>query len=428
MRICVFEDSAVSNLQPLIATRAAFALRCGATSLLEKQRRYFAAKTVGTLVRPALATLCRGDIRRPYVNDPAWLDGAEGEIVVLVNARWLPPAGKGHHPVRPEVGVVGGEVAYVALAAAEAASFTRDRPNWQLARWRDELPRRDAGGHVFCYPWELVEHNAAALEEDFRQEQAAGQFPPLTGGFTLVGPAERLRVDPSARVEPLALIDTTRGSVWIDRGAVVQAFSRIEGPCYVGPETQVLAGRVKGSSLGPQCRIGGEVESSIVHGFSNKAHDGFLGHSYLGEWVNFGAGTQTSDLRTDYGHVRFVINGQKVDSGLIKAGAYVGDHAKTSVTTLLNTGSLIGPFSLLLASGTLLPRVLPAFCQVANGRIEERNDLREMFATAATMMGRRNCTWTPEYAEFFIQLYEDTAETRRQVMRESEQRRMRRVI
>src|SRR5207244_3661142 len=122
--------------------------------------------------------------------------------------------------------------------------------------------RREAGGALMAYPWDLVEHNAEALEQDFRH---AGPASPLPPGLTLLGPAERLRIDPTARIEPMAIIDTTKGPVTIDRGAVVQAFSRIEGPCHVGPDTHLLAARVKGSSFGPQCRVGGEVEASIVH-------------------------------------------------------------------------------------------------------------------------------------------------------------------
>jgi hypothetical protein len=106
----------------------------------------------------------------------------------------------------------------------------------------------------------------------------------------------------------------------------------------------------------------------------------------------------------------------------------VGDHAKTSLNALLNTGSLIGPFGLLLTSGTLLPRVVPPFCEVAHGRIQERNDLRGTFATAATVMARRGREWTAEHAELAYFLYEATAGQRRQVIREGEQRRLRRVV
>jgi UDP-N-acetylglucosamine diphosphorylase/glucosamine-1-phosphate N-acetyltransferase len=421
MKVCVFEDAAVGNLGPLTLTRPAFDLRCGATSLLEKQRRFFGTGETGALVRPELADLSRLEHPDLHINDPAWLASDPPAFVALVNARWLAPAAAFDFAGRSEVGLVGDQVAWVVLPASAAGDLSVDK----LGRWREELPQRETGGAMITYPWHLVEHNARALEEDFRPARPVA---PLPAGVTLVGPFERLRVDPAARVEPMVLIDTTKGAVTIERGAVVQAFSRIEGPCYVGPDTHLLAARVRGSSFGPQCRVGGEVEGSIVHGHSNKAHDGFLGHSYLGEWVNFGAGTHTSDLRADYGTVRFHINGQQVDSGLLKVGAFVGDHAKTSLNALFNTGSLVGPFGMLLTSGTLLPRVLPAFCQVSNGCIQEQNDLRGMFATAATMMARRGREWTAEHAELFYFLYEATTAQRRQAIRESEQRRLRRVV
>src|SRR5262249_10523639 len=120
-------------------------------------------------------------------------------------------------------------------------------------------------------------------------------------GFLHVGPADRLLIDPSARIDPMVMADTTHGPVVIGPRAKVTAFTRLEGPCAIGEGSHVLGAHIRtGTSIGPYCRIGGEVECSIVHGFTNKYHDGFLGHSYVGEWVNLGAGTITGDLRTDY--------------------------------------------------------------------------------------------------------------------------------
>jgi hypothetical protein len=339
--------------------------------------------------------------------------------VALVNARWLAPGAPDDHPRRAEVGLAGGQVAWVVLPASVAEDLDREKLAGLLESCREDLPVRRTGGAMLAYPWDLIAHNAAALEEDFHR---AGPIAPPPPGRTLVGLAERLRIDPAARVEPMVLIDTTKGAVTIERGAVVEAFSRIEGPCYVGPDTHLLAARVKGSSFGPQCRIGGTVEASIVHGHSNKAHDGFLGHSYLGEWVNFGAGTHTSDQGNDGGTMRFPVNDQSVDSGLTRVGSFVGDHTKTSLNALFHPGSLVGPFGLLLTSGVPLPRVLPPFCQVVHGRIQERNDLWGMFATAATVLRRRNREWTAEHAELFFRLFESTAGQRRQAFREGEQR------
>jgi UDP-N-acetylglucosamine diphosphorylase/glucosamine-1-phosphate N-acetyltransferase len=320
--------------------------------------------------------------------------------------------------------VVGERLAYVALPPGAGEVRAQDLDGG-LGPW-EGAPRRAAGGALLGYPWDLVSRIGEFIEDDYLLW--AGRGPARFEGVAVLGPPERFVADATARVEPCVVVDTRQGPVLVDRGAVVQAFSRLEGPCYVGPETQVLAGRVRGSSFGPQCRVGGEVEASVVQGYSNKAHDGFLGHSYVGEWVNLGAGTHTSDLRNDYGPVSVTLGGQKVETGQMKVGSFVGDHTKASIGCLFNTGSAVGPFGQLVTSGALLPRALPAFCQVSGSRVQERTDLKQMFATAATAMCRRRREWTEVHAEFFLDLYERTGGERRQLLRESEQRRQRRVV
>src|SRR5262249_2163314 len=141
-----------------------------------------------------------------------------------------------------------------------------------------------------------------------------------------------------------------------------------------------------------------------------------------------GAGTTTSDLRNDYGKISVLLGGQKVDTGMLKVGSFLGDHTKTSIGVLFNTGTVIGPFCQLVASGALMPRVMPPFSRCQGGQVQERTDLREMFTTATTMMARRGQQWTPAHAEFFLDLYERTAGERRQLLRDREQRRLRRVV
>lgn len=422
MRLCAFEDKNVAGLAPLTLTRPAFDLRCGATTLRERQQRWFGARTASALVPAERAGVCRLACPDVQLFDPAApLPGA----LALVNARWLPPSALAAEPPGRGVYLVGNEVAYAILHVTDL----RGREAAEvLARLPDDLPQRQAEGTLVRYPWELVEHNASALAKDGAYWAATRASVAIPAGVTVIGPAGSVYIDPAARVEPQVVLDTTHGPVLIDRDAVVQSFSRIDGPCYVGPRTQLLAARVKNASFGPDCRIGGEVESTIVQGCSNKAHEGFLGHSYVGEWVNLGAGTFTSDLRTDYGEVRISVAGRTVNTGLIKVGTFFGDHVKTSIGTLFNTGSTVGPFALLLTSGTLLPRVIPAFCRFGHGRLNERTDLGQMFETAATVMGRRNREWTEAHADAYLELYEQTAAERMLSLREGEQRRLRRVV
>ena len=118
------------------------------------------------------------------------------------------------------------------------------------------------------------------------------------------------------------------------------------------------------------CRVGGEVEESIIHGYSNKYHDGFLGHAYVGEWVNLGALTTNSDLKNDYSSVSVVLDGKTpVSTGSTKVGALIGDHTKTSIGTLLNTGAYVGAMALIATNGKLLPKFIPSFAWFLEGAV-----------------------------------------------------------
>jgi UDP-N-acetylglucosamine diphosphorylase/glucosamine-1-phosphate N-acetyltransferase len=415
MRVCFFEDRGVGTLEPLTLTRPAFELLCGQSSLGHKQCRYFAAGDVGALVRPSLADLHRLQHPTRPVNDLAWLRAAP---TVLVNSRWLPPPGLVADVPSPRVALIGDEVAY---ALVEPDQLTYCSPNTLddcLETWKTTFPRCRAGGRLFRYLWEIVEQNAEQLCLDFAA--ATGPVAPvLPDRLAVVGPPERLLLDPTARVDPLVVADTSHGPVVIEREAAVTAFTRLEGPCCIGPHTQLLGAKVRsGTTIGPHCRIGGEVEASIVQGHSNKYHDGFLGHSYVGEWVNLGAGTCNSDLRNDYGPVTMTIAGRRVGTGLTKVGCFLGDHTKTGLGTLLNTGTCAGVFCHLLPSGSFLPRYLPSFSSWWHGRLVDKADLPELLRTAAVVMRRRGVTLTEVHAALFRLLFDQSAPERRWALNE----------
>jgi hypothetical protein len=148
-----------------------------------------------------------------------------------------------------------------------------------------------------------------------------------------------------------------------------------------------------GTTIGPHCRVGGEVECSIMLGYSNKYHAGFLGHSYVGEWVNLAAGTSTGDLRCDYQPVSVPINGAEVPTGRTKVGSLIGDHAKTGLGVLLNCGTAVGAFAHVMPTGTFAPRSVPSFHRAGPGGMKEL-DANRLLATAAVVMRRRGCELT----------------------------------
>jgi len=428
MRVCLFEDCGAVDLEPLSLTRPVFELLCGLTSLAAKQSRFFPPGPRGVLLRPQLADLYRLTATALPVNDLAWLRAGP---VLLVNGRWLPPS----IPLPlaelsgPCVALVDGEVAYAVVNPEHLADCSANTLDDCLTTWKVTLPHRAAGGRLFRYLWELVQYNGEQILADW---QTAG--PPFEAqpdgadrpGLAVIGPRDHLIIHPTARVEPMVVADTTRGPIFIDREAVVTAFTRLEGPCAIGPRTQVQGAKLRaGITLGPDCRIGGEVECSIVQGHSNKVHDGFLGHAYVGEWVNLGAGTQNSDLRNDYGEITMTVNGRRVSTGLTKVGCFLGDHTKTGLGTLLNTGTNAGVFCNLLPGG-LLPKYVPSFASWWNEQLTDRAELASLLRTAADVMRRRHVVFTETHAALYRTLFEQSAAERRRAIRDAELRTLRR--
>ena len=422
MRVCLFEDRCVADLEPLTLTRPAFDLLCGMSSLADKQRRYFSPTSIGVLIRPHLAKWWHTQAPDVPANDADWLRSGP---TVFVNARWLPPAGTLSVGTSPCVGMVGDEVAYAVLSSEQFSPGSPDEVEDCLETWKSTLPCREAGGQLFRFLWEVVDRNGDQILADWESDGWGADSRP-DALPAVVGPCARLRVHPTARFDPMVVADTTQGPVVVAEGAVIGAFTRLEGPCFVGPRTQVHGARIRaGTTLGPECRIGGEVEASIVQGFSNKYHDGFLGHAYVGAWVNMGAGTQNSDLRNDYGPVPVTVNGRIVHSGRTKIGCYLGDHTKTGLATLLNTGTNAGSFCNLLP-GSLLPKYVPSFASWWNGAMTDRADLWSLLETAGKVMRRRGCAFTDAHAEMYRAVFEQTAAERVRAVREAEMRRLRR--
>jgi hypothetical protein len=189
----------------------------------------------------------------------------------------------------------------------------------------------------------------------------------------------------------------------------------------------VLGAKLRaGTTLGPQCRVGGEVEASILHGHANKYHDGFLGHSYVGAWVNLGAGTHSSDLRNDYGEITVTVGGLPVRTGQTKVGCFLGDHVKTGLGTLLNTGTSVGAFGNLLPAGRYAPKYVPPFATSWKGALRETITLDQLQTTAQLAMARRGAELTEAHRALYTGLHMATADERRRVFRESEQRQLRR--
>jgi len=191
--------------------------------------------------------------------------------------------------------------------------------------------------------WSLVQGNGLAIAEQAKRFEDAMHIP---RAVEVRGPPANVMVHSGADIEGHVTFDARLGPIVIDDGAAVESFSRIMGPCYIGPRTRISSALIGGgTSIFESCKVGGQVENSVVMPFTNKAHHGYLGDSYVGSWVNLGAGCTFSNLKNTYGNVRLSLGGRKIDSGMLKLGPAVGDMAKLSIGALVYAGRSIGASS-----------------------------------------------------------------------------------
>lgn len=274
------------------------------------------------------------------------------------------------------------------------------------------LPTEEVEMTLFRYPWEMVHATGEAIVSDFahiakriRGKKIQGKVYP---GVHIVNKT-KVVIGKGAVVKPGVVLDAEQGPIIISDDAVVGANAVIEGPAFVGRASVIKAGAKihGGTSIGPVCKVGGEVEASIIQSFSNKQHDGFLGHSYLGSWVNIGADTNTSDLKNTYGSIQVTLNGKQLDTGLQFVGLFMGDHSKTGINVMFDTGSVVGVSCNVYGAG-LPPKYLPPFSWGNAGGKFSTYRLDQSVETARRVMARRNMRMTPGYERVYRTLFEQT--------------------
>ena len=253
-----------------------------------------------------------------------------------------------------------GEVRRLTHEGATVAWIVGDGETWSE-------PHEDGADHpieglLLHGAWDLITALEHLLAADCTAALAAGPDPVPDGTLVLGDPGEVACF--GARVEPGVVFDVRQGTVVLEEGVQVRSGTRLEGPLFVGPGTQLLGGAIRHSAIGPLCRVHGEVATSVFTGYANKSHDGFLGHSVVGQWVNLGAGTITSNLKNTYGEVRLELPGGRLPTGRTNLGTLFGDHVKTAIGTLLATGSVLGTGANVL--GAPVPRWVPPFAWGVN--------------------------------------------------------------
>ncbi|HEY2804560.1 MAG TPA: putative sugar nucleotidyl transferase [Gemmatimonadales bacterium] len=251
--------------------------------------------------------------------------------------------------------------------------------------------------------WEIVADLLETLRADVNavlDDHEGGRIP---AGCTVLGPPESLLVADGALVEPMVVFDTRNGPIWIQEGAEIRTFVRLAGPLVIGRGTRIVGGQLREASIGPRCVVHGEVSNSIFLGYSNKAHDGFLGHTIVGRWANLGAGTINSNLKNTYGSVRLQLGGQRIDTGMQFLGALVGDHVKTAIGTMLPTGCVIGTGANIFGSKRPESAVKPfAWGTDEAGKVV---DCQIFAQTAAKVLSRRNVEFDDRMKRYLASIW-----------------------
>ncbi len=391
----VFDDHHSRRWAPFTLTRPVGELLFGCLSLRERAERVTGLRCVGYLSRPALEGFDEPDA------PPVVKHGSvpEDRTRVLLLSRAVPEFQELPELTGPaRITVEGVPVGWV-LAPGEPL------PEDRQLRFAPEAegPVIALRGRVLGFPWDLVAGTPARIASDVRH-----LFPRDDGaapGVVRVG-SEALSVAPDAELEPGVVVDTRAGPVRLEPGARVEGPARLVGPLHVGRDTAVLGGYVGTSTLGPVCKVRGEVADSVLLAYVNKAHDGHLGHAMLGRWVNLGAGTCNSDLKNNYSRVRvWTLDGER-DTGMLKVGCFMGDHVKTGIGTMLNTGTVVGAASNIFG-GQMPPAVVPPFSW---GSGTDLRDYRfdKFLQSVERSMARRDLELTPGMRGILTRAWQET--------------------
>jgi UDP-N-acetylglucosamine diphosphorylase / glucose-1-phosphate thymidylyltransferase / UDP-N-acetylgalactosamine diphosphorylase / glucosamine-1-phosphate N-acetyltransferase / galactosamine-1-phosphate N-acetyltransferase len=394
--IVLFEDQFLADMNPAALTRPAFAVTCACLTLWEAAA---AAGEVFWLVRSHLERITA----RRFGAAAAFHGGTIARPTLFLNASVVPDARS--VPRIVELAAAGQPFVCTAGRRVSAALVPAGTPvpdplgaeavtPWLLELKLPLSPEETL--RTLDHQFELVKH----LEELFPGNLA---FRIGRGAFREVRPG--VLATEGVTIAGTAVFDAKAGPVVLDREAVVGDFSYFEGPVYVGPRTRLIErASLKGSvCVGAVCKIGGEVEASVIEDYTNKQHHGFLGHSWVGSWVNLGAGTSTSDLKNTYGEVRVEFPHRRTDTGMQFLGCIVGDFAKSAINTSIFTGKVIGVASMLYG---FVGSSVPSFCNYARsfGQITEC-PLDQALLIQKRMFARRGIEQTPEDVEVLTAVF-----------------------
>ncbi len=373
--------------EPINLTRAVFEIKCGLFTFMERIENLLGERDSNFLVVPEFLKDAIAYRFSARTVNPDFLEAGDivlwGDVVFTENLL--------------ETIIATKDGATFTSGGRSIATVLHDRISIESIE-KLNLPRIEVNAKIPEGIWDIPLMNADQIIEDFHSIRQLNDFSifPLIGSgsrtsrIELSNPGD-IFISKETEIEPFVYLDASDGPVILGEKVSVKSGSIIRGPFFADRGSEIYTARITGgTTLGPVSRIGGEIEASVIQGYTNKYHDGFLGHAYLGEWVNLGAMTSNSDLKNNYSNVRYPITeSQMLDTGRIKVGTFIGDHAKTGIGTLLNSGSNIGPMANVFGGGMTPKYIKPFSWGIDNNTLYSWEKARE---TALKVTTRRNVT------------------------------------
>ncbi len=412
--ICLFEGIYYSRLLPLVYFRPTYDLRCGILTLREKVQHYFPNTPISLHCREYLSDLVKQQNPGVVVND------VKGKSCLFLNGRVIADS-KLAQQLSTDIDTlfVKGETIIAARVSGSKLGSLKNKLN-DLFTFSDfnELLKKEVDAKVIHYPWDLISNNGEQIISDFNLLTSKVDGSKIKGkvyaGAHLIN-EDKIFIDEGAKVKPGVVLDAESGPIYIGKDAKIFPNAVIEGPAFIGSKTAIKIGAkiYENTSIGEVCKVGGEVEESIIHSYSNKQHDGFLGHAYLGMWVNLGADTNNSDLKNNYGSVKVIINGEQVDSGSMFVGLTMGDHSKAAINTMFNTGTVVGVSSNIFGAG-FPKKYVPSFAWGGSDSTTSY-DVEKALDVARKVMARRNIKLTDVEERIFRYIFDLTSEERKKL-------------
>jgi len=396
MDVILFDGPEWEDLLPLTYTRPVAGLRIGIDTIEEKWNA-------------ALDTKCQ-ILTQAYIQ-PKYLV-LPSEDYLMINAAYLPStfltdAVKNLKPYQKLI--VNGDI----IAVRSSVGFDLGKSAEDLDRELEKISITSSSSLIHIqYPWHLFQYNDIVLKEDFKRLTHQRASATISSTNQLFG--DQIFIGKNVKVEG-AILNSLTGPIYLDDNSEVMEGSMIRGGLALGEGSSIKMGaKLYGANtFGPHCKIGGEVTNSIFQGYSNKGHDGYLGNSVIGEWCNFGADTNSSNLKNNYKKVSIYNHrtDTMINSGQQFIGLIMGDHSKTGINTMLNTGTVVGVSANIFGSG-FPPTHVPSFTW-GNDVNPDTYLLDKALEVAEAVMARRNFRLSDEDKEMLTAVFELTSKYRR---------------